>query len=184
MESQAGDDNRDAIVSAAAMAVMKAIEPLTPSERGRVLESAAALYGVGLHKAPLHAASSAVPPSTIGRQAGTPFEEASVPTRKMSLVEFVKDRNPATNAQRIAVFAYYREHHERNENFSRSDLAAYFATARLGKPGNYDRDFAAAAKEGWIHEDGGKSYLTGTGAAAVEAGFAGRGKPRGPSPAV
>lgn len=89
------------------------------------------------------------------------------------------DKQPVTNAQRLALFAFYRERMENLPRFARNDLELYFAKAKEPKPGNFDRDFTNAVKEGWIHEDGSDSYLTSRGVEAVEAGFGGKGKPRG-----
>lgn len=98
----------------------------------------------------------------------------------MSLVEFIKEKQPATNVQRIACFAYYREKYEGSEHFASSDLSGYFGKAKLKAPGpNYARDYNKAVKDAWIHDDGPKSYLTQAGERAVETGFGGKGKERG-----
>jgi hypothetical protein len=97
----------------------------------------------------------------------------------LSPVELIQEKNPATNSQKIALFAYYREKYEGLSRFSRGDLKTYFSKAKESPPGNYDRDFNNAVKVGWIHEDGSESYLTSKGLEAVEAGFGGRGLPRG-----
>ncbi len=65
----------------------------------------------------------------------------------------MNEKEPGTNAQRIAVFAYYRERTENNPRFSRGDLEAYFSKAKLAPAGNYPRDFAEVVRAGWIHED-------------------------------
>lgn len=152
------------------MAVMKALQGLSPEECARVLESAAALFKV---PAPL--------PRTTPPEAALDSDEVGQGVeRRLSLIEFMNQKGPATNAQRVVVFAYYREHVEKKgDTFARADLRSYFSAAKLAKPANYDRDFSSAAREGWIHEDGESSYLTATGEAAVKAGFGGKGKPRG-----
>jgi hypothetical protein len=100
--------------------------------------------------------------------------------KKLSIVEFMQQSKPATNPQRIAVFAAYRQSVEGVENFSRADLEGYFAKAKLPAPGkNYSRDYNLAVSEGWIHDDEASSYLTQSGESVVNAGFAGRAKPRG-----
>jgi hypothetical protein len=162
-------------VTSAATAVMKALEPLSPEERARVLQSAAALFGI----APSAASRSSPSNGHVVDDLGNNPEASDRSGKRLSIVEFLETKKPATNSQRIAAFAFYREHVEGKANFSRSDLEHYFAVAKLPKPGNYDRDFSGAAREGWIHEDGTESYLTQKGESAVKAGFDGKAKPRG-----
>jgi hypothetical protein len=86
------------------------------------------------------------------------------------------EKQPGTNAQKIALFAYYREKYEGLSRFERSDLQPYFAKARLTPASNFDRDFVEAVKKGWIHEEKADSYLTTKGVEAVESGFEGQPK--------
>jgi hypothetical protein len=154
----------------AALAVFQALEGLAADEQTKILRAAAALYGVSSDE--------------LGRgdsmsvSVDTPKAASAKP---LSLVELINEAKPATNSQRLAVFAYYREHIEHKEYFSKAELRNYFAIARIGKPGNYDRDFAQAVRDGWIHDDGERCYLTGAGANTVQAGFGGKAKPRGVS---
>jgi hypothetical protein len=97
----------------------------------------------------------------------------------MSPVELLQEKHPGSNAQKIALFAYYREKVEGLSRFSRADLRTYFAKAKQVPPQNYDRDFGAALKSGWIHEDGADSYLTSRGLEVVESGFSAAGPPTG-----
>jgi hypothetical protein len=168
-------DSHEGQITAAATAVMKALEPLAGDDRARVLHAAAALHCIALGKPESRAPSLGF--TTLG-------EEHDLPPaghKPLSLVELLRVKDPATNSQRIATFAYYRERHEGKDRFSRSDLEHYFALAKLPKPGNYDRDFTGAVREGWIHEDGAASYLTQGGERAVDGGFGGKGKARGAS---
>jgi hypothetical protein len=97
--------------------------------------------------------------------------------RPLSINELVQEKSPSgTNAQRIALFAYYRDKHEGISRFTRDDLKVYFAKAKEQPPRNYDRDFVEAVKKGWIHEDGADSYVTSKGIEAVESGFEGERK--------
>jgi hypothetical protein len=158
----------------AAIAVITALEPLAPEERSRILKAAAALFGItGIMPKDFDADSS--------QQQNSSTEQSVVKNSKReSIVEFLQRTKAATNPQRIACFAFYREKIEGQQNFSRSDLSGYFAKAKLPAPGkNYSRDFNNAVKEGWVHEDADKSYLTQKGEAAVSAGFDGKAKPRG-----
>ena len=114
--------------------------------------------------------------------AGAPSATASTSaSRPLSPIELIQEKQPTTNAQKIALFAYYREKVEGLSRFSRDDLAGYFAKARQPPPGNFHRDFQVAVNLGWIYEDGDDSYLTTKGLEAVEAGFAGKAQPRGRS---
>ncbi|MBX3590047.1 MAG: hypothetical protein KF755_03970 [Burkholderiaceae bacterium] len=169
------EDNSTA-VSAAAISVINTLQPLSVDERAQVLHAAAALYSIQLASArQSHVHQSAL------QQAPSSAQARPESQKPVSVGEFVREKSPATNAQRIACFAYYRERFEHHEHFSRSDLSGYFAAARLPKPGNFDRDYNNAVKENWIHDSGAESYLTQTGEAAVSAGFDGKAKPRGAS---
>jgi hypothetical protein len=168
-------------VTAAASAVMQALEPLTPEERARVLNSAAALFDVIIQAAkPMQGGTmrAAVVVASNENEGATPVR----PKKKLSLVEFLNEKQPATNGQRLACFAFYREHIEGNgSTFGKDSLESYFATAKLPAPGNYDRDYRETAAKGWIHDAGNESYLTQAGEKAVTAGFLGKAAPRGAS---
>lgn len=169
------DKKRDPEIEAL-QAVHAALKPLSADERARVLASVYALLGItGPDLAP-----AAGPPS---RPAPTPTADAPAinisprsQVRPLSINELVQEKSPGTNAQRIALFAYYRDKHEGNPRFTRDELKGYFAKAKEQPPRNYDRDFVEAVKRGWIHEDGADSYVTSKGIEALESGFAGERK--------
>jgi|SRR6185437_7875201 len=158
----------------ATQTIFEALEPLAPDVQRRVLASALSLLGIAGPTSAAHTDNNQDPrlPTTT---------QVSEPTgRRISLVEVYQRADPATNAQRFAVFAYYREKAEGKANFSRRELEPYFKMAREKSPGaNYDRDFNKSAKLGYIHESGAESYLTSKGVKAVEAGFGGKGERRG-----
>jgi hypothetical protein len=159
----------------AVAAIGKALEKLTEDDRGRALRGAAVALGIQL--------GVQQEANGVGQKPADPSSNAGGPPaadgRKVSLVEFLNTANPATNPQRIAVFAAYRSQVEGNDRFSRRDLAAYFSRAKLSPPKNFDRDYTTAVKEGWIHDDEEQSYLTSTGEGQVRNGFDGKGKARG-----
>ncbi len=158
----------------AVQAVFDALESFDEPSRQRILNSAAALLG---SQAPL------APSAPTGTHAAT-HKSVAVPStdRPLSPVELIQNKAPATNAQRLAIFAYYRERVEGNPRFAKEDLRAYFSKAKQPLPANYDRDFKQAVKLGWIYEDGADSYLTSRGLEAVEVGFGGKGFKPGPKP--
>lgn len=178
--------NKDANKAAeAAFAVMNALKPLSTQEISRVLQSAAALFGVSAPSGSVEQGSSHQAQNRGGgtndvSSSGAPASERTS-NKKYSLVELIKEKEPATNYQRIACFAYYREKFEGKQNFTSQDLSGYFALAKLPAPGpNYARDYNNAVKQAWIHDEGANSYLTQDGEAAVEAGFSGKRKaPKG-----
>lgn len=155
--------------------VFEALEPFDEVARQRILSSAVSLLG-GSPSTQGAPTSGLVPsrPATI--QATPPSSD-----RPLSPVEVVQQKNPATNPQRIAVFAYYREKVEGLSRFSKDDLRTYFAKAKQPPPQNFDRDYGHAVKLGWIYDDGDDSYLTSKGLEHVEAGFDGKALPRGAS---
>jgi hypothetical protein len=168
-------DNDSKGISEAAASVMAALQPLAPEERGRVIQSMAALFGVTPMTSAQQARGPAGPPVNTDQK-----QRGAGGGKPVSLVELIKEKQPVSNAQRIACFAYYREKFEGVQNFSSADLEGYFAKAKLPAPGkNYMREYNKAVKEAWIHDDGAKSYLTQEGERAVDEGFGGKGKPRG-----
>ena len=57
--------------------------------------------------------------------------------RPLSINELAQEESPGTSAQRIALFAYYRDKHEGGPRFTRDDLKGYFAKAKEHPPRNY-----------------------------------------------
>ena len=148
--------------------VYAAIKDLDDSGRKKVLLSMFAFLNF---EAPSFSSMPAFKPAAgEGKQTGT------FASRPVSLVELIKDKNAGTSAQRIALFAYYREKSEGQARFGRDDLRNYFAMAKQPPAANYDRDFVEAVRKGWIHEDGTDSYLTTKGIEAVESNFEGERK--------
>jgi hypothetical protein len=162
----------------AAGAVIAALQPLSPEERSRVLHAASALFGVTKTSGVLQSGGWSDNETNDPEANHAPAPRLAA--KRQSIVEFLNERQPATNTQRIACFAYYREHVDgKGSSFSKDDLEPFFALSKLPKPGNYDRDFGKVVRMGWIHEDGATSYLTQGGEDAVKAGFAGKAQPRG-----
>ncbi|MDX1947376.1 MAG: hypothetical protein SFU86_18390 [Pirellulaceae bacterium] len=162
----------------AAQLIGKALDGLSPEDQQKALNGAIVMLGLGK-------SDVSVSPGTEGGSAsggqtdtGSGGGDASSAKRK-SLVEYLNERAPATNAQRIAVFAAYREEVESFDTFAKDDLEKCFPKAKLAAPAYFNRDYNSAVSEGWIHDDGANSYLTQTGQKAVAAGFGGKGKPRG-----
>ncbi len=156
-------------------AVYAALKPLEPEVRRKVLASVYSLLEV-----PSQEPSQQHPPGKDGSLPKPPTDGGRAESsRPVGLTELVREKSPGTNAQRIVLFAYYREKHEGISRFSSDDLKEYFGKAREHPPQNYSRDFREAVKRGWIHEDDSDSYITSKGIEAVEAGFTGERRYRG-----
>ena len=161
------EKNRDPHI-VALEAVHAALKDLDAAGRKKVLSSVFALLEVeGLLQPHLGHTSQPL----VSEERPTP-----TPSRPVALVELIQEKQPGTNAQRIALFAYYREKYESLPRFSRDDLKLYFSRAKEAPATNYDRDFVEAVRKGWIHEDGTDSYLTSKGVETIESGFEGERK--------
>src|SRR5438552_707830 len=114
--------------------VYTALKDLDSETRRRVLSSVLALLGMD---EPLPTSS----PLGTSPARETRSLSSSVSARPVSLIELMQEKRPSTNAERITLFAYYREKAEGFQRFERRDLQPYFAKARLAPAANYDRDF-------------------------------------------
>lgn len=157
---------RDPII-VAVEAIYAALKDLDEPDRAKALSSVYPLLELGRTPIPNPAAPQPV---------AEVRHSASVSLRPVSLTELINDKKPGTSAQRIALFAYYREKVEGQPRFGRDDPKPYFGTAKITPATNYDRDFVEAVRKGWIHEDGSDSYLTTKGVEAIETDFEGERK--------
>src|SRR5690242_8275686 len=112
--------------------VVKALEGLSPDGRRRVLDAAAIFFG----------SAPATEKGVVNTAEATDKIAQTTLSKPLSINEFLDEAKPSTNPQRIAAFAFFREQHEGNSRFARSDLKTYFAKAKEGEPANYDRDFS------------------------------------------
>ena len=132
-----------------------------------ILQSAAALRGTSSHLA-ANGASGSNGAATLAQAEGG---------RKLSLVEFVEEKDPKTAAQKCVTYGVYLEQYD-NAKLTREGVKKCFSRAKDSVPKNFNRDFDGAIKAGWIHEADGELYVTKKGVAAVNAGF-GKAAPRG-----
>jgi hypothetical protein len=163
-------ENLDPVISAVA-AVHAALKDLDTEDRKRVLASVGALLGV-----PTETGGGGGEREFSDVETRERVEPSARTGRRLSLIELMQEKSPSTNAQKITLFAYYRDKHENKPRFERDDLKAYFGVAKESPPANYDRDFVNAVKNGWVHEEGDDSYITSKGIEVVESGFVGERK--------
>jgi|SRR2546422_5881190 len=161
-------------------AVHGALRSLDPVSRRRVITSVEALLEISPSTSSTLQPRQSQPSPDERTSAQTQTQRAAV-ARPLSIIELVQEKRPSTNAEKIALYAYYRERHEGLQRFARTDLHSYFSKAREKPPANFDRDFVEAVKKGWIHEEDSESYLTSKGIEAIESGFPSEGRAPKPS---
>ena len=92
-----------------------ALEPLAAEERQRVVASVLALFGTAVQGA------TRPPPGAAPTMTST--AAATTTSRPLSLIEFMDEKKPVSNPQKIAAFAFYRERYEGAPRFARADLS-------------------------------------------------------------
>src|SRR5688500_15957820 len=112
---------------AAVQTVFEALEPFDEAARQRILASVVSLLGGHLHQ--FGGSTSAAVPPTGSQGVGAQAQRSS--ERPVSPAELLQEKRPATNPQRLAVFAYYRERSEGLTRFAKDDLKAYFPKAKV-----------------------------------------------------
>jgi hypothetical protein len=147
-------------------AVHRALKPLDPADRQRVLASVSALLEVDEQPNQVRQKNT-----TLGSVELRSGAASTSPARPVAIRELIQERKPRTHPEFITLFAYYREKHQNLPTFSRGVLQQYYAMSRENPPKNFDRDFVKAIKRGWIHEDGESSYITSKGLELVESNF-------------
>lgn len=128
----------------ALQAVIGALQPIDNDARQRILESAATFLGISLHGASSRVAASAVGTSpTVSRM---PFSNDT----EMSAKEFLMEKSPKTDVERIACLAYYLTHYRSTPHFKTLDLSVLNTEAAQPKFSNSAYSSNNAVKLGYI----------------------------------
>lgn len=87
--------------------------------------------------------------------------------------EYILQKKPISNSQKIATFFLYLEEAFLLPSVDKDQVKELFVTARESMPQNFSRDFDSAIRSGWISpaNEQGKYYLTTTGRQVIENGF-------------
>lgn len=145
-------------------AIHRALEPLDPEARARVLRSVTSLLEVTtlptLDNRPTSANIS--PPSPT---VGTGIQP------QMSINAFIASKRPGNVYQRLACLAYFLEHHDQTVDVNAKDLATANSNARQANiPGTTNALSDATSKYEFFAPVGrGRKHLTSRGVAVVEA---------------
>jgi len=138
----ANDASRDL---EALQAVISALQTCSPATRVRILESVATFFGIGspAPRAPHRdEGNGAVSP---GRQRPLFSEDTS-----MSPKEFMLEKNPRTDVERIACLAYYLTHYRDQPHFKTLDLSKLNTDAAQPKFSNAAQAANNAVKTGYL----------------------------------
>jgi len=99
-----------------------------------------------------------------------------IPTPQ-SVREFLNEKNPKTNPQKITTICMYLRDKLDHKNFSVDDVKQQLENAQEAVTQNFSRDFKVTLRTGWIaesHTENGKYFLTLSGEKAIQDGFSGR----------
>lgn len=113
-----------------------------------------------------------IAPSSLDNYTGSVSPQEIFP--KLSIREYLNEKKPQTNAEKILVFAKYLSNYQRYKYFSIKDLKLQFTNAYEPTPKNFSRDFNLVLKSSWLtesNEEIGKYLITNSGEKRLEEPF-------------
>ena len=122
--------------------VYSSILKLEPDAQKRVFEAVAALLGIHL------GIRSVSPGSTF--PAGSPKVASFSENREMSPKEFVMEKRPTSDVQRVAVLGYYLTHYRSTPHFKTLDISKLNTEAAQPKFSNAAKAVDNAATRGYL----------------------------------
>jgi hypothetical protein len=138
--------------------IIEMLEPLTTSDREHVLQTVATWLRIGPAARGVNIAPSIEPIPFQSSQQQGPNDDKFSNRPELSVKEFVFEKNPTTEAERVACLAYYMTHYLDMPHFKNIDLSRLNTEAaqrKLSNPGvaanNAMRDgfFVQATKNGY-----------------------------------
>jgi hypothetical protein len=134
----------------ALQSIIASLRPLDQETRQRILESASTFLGL-TEVVPRHRTSSSasVPistPSSVSGQSRAPFSEDT----SMSPKEFLLEKAPKTDVERVACLAYYLTHYKSTPHFKTLEISALNTEAAQPKFSNTAYSTNNAVKLGYI----------------------------------
>lgn len=126
--------------------IVAALNPLSDEARRKLLESAATLLGVVRTSAPRPLTDSSLSVAPIGRSTAAPFSANT----EMSPKEFLFEKRPQTDVERIACLAYYLTHYREEPHFKTKDLSLLNTQAAQPKFSNATVSSNNAVKLGYL----------------------------------
>jgi hypothetical protein len=113
--------------------VMESLRPITNDEaRERILKAAASFFKVPLSpSSPPHSTQGSPPQRTLG-----PAPTAFSSERSVSPKDFIKEKQPKTDVERVACLAYYLTHYRETPSFKTIDISKLNTEAAQPKLSN------------------------------------------------
>lgn len=140
-----GSDNETTVEFEVLQRIIAALTPLSSEARRRILESTALFLRIEL-KPQSKTASSHLNDSHNPVYANPPFAEDT----SMSPKEFVLEKQPKTDVERIACLAYYLTHYRGSPHFRTTDLSMLNTEAAQPKFANTAYSSNNAVKMGYL----------------------------------
>ncbi len=128
--------------------IVSALNPLTHEARRRLLDSAATLLRIERTSRPVHLTNAQIdspPPAQLGRSTVTFSADT-----EMSPKEFLYEKKPQTDVERIACLAYYLTHYRTTPHFKTTDLSLLNTEAAQPKFSNTAFSSNNAVKLGYL----------------------------------
>jgi hypothetical protein len=153
----------------ALQSIIGALRPFEQETRQRIIESASTFLGLAAASLQHRISGSAVQstsPKGAGNQPRAPFSEDT----NMSPKDFLMEKAPKTDVERIACLAYYLTHYKSTPHFKTLDISALNTEAAQPKFSNTAYSTANAVKLGYIvPSTKGHRQLSGLGEKFVQA---------------
>lgn len=127
--------------------VITALQPLTPGARARIFESVGTFLQISSSQRRVEHHERIVPPSSSTQgQVHPSFSE----DRSMSPKEFLREKQPRTDVERVACLAYYLTHYRDINHFKTLDLSKLNTEAAQPKFSNAANSTNNAVKRGYL----------------------------------
>lgn len=131
----------------ALQAIIAKLGPLSQEARHRILESAATFLGVTLS---VRNTAGAGPSGTISSSSSMPTRAPFSEDTSMSPKEFLNEKAPKTDVERIACLAYYLTHYRSTPHFKTLDLSLLNTEGAQPKFSNATYSSNNAVKLGYL----------------------------------
>lgn len=129
--------------------IIGALKPMAREEQMRTLQAVSVFLGLNIEPARAHAEAPVAAPRQQPTHSGTtssPFSE----DRGASPKEFLRDKKPASDVERVACLAYFLTHHRDTPHFKTVDISALNTEAAQPKFSNASMAVDNATKSGLL----------------------------------